>query len=178
MSSTKEGGGTVGAVSTDQTVINNNTNNGSVGIDMPCKEVVLSSGELANLWSLDKALDGGQPTLRDKPLIRKVQSTLRRNEDFKKYFKPKVITIGPLHHNDPTLHESKELKLKLVAKFVKNIGVEKKSLYSNMKKEIDGLKECYELQELDKYSNDNKKLVWMFFVDGCAIFTSSLYALR
>ncbi|KAK5787169.1 hypothetical protein PVK06_041822 [Gossypium arboreum] len=169
MSSTEEGGGTVGAVSTDQTVINNNINNDSEGIDMPCTDFALSSGELANLQSLDKALDGGQPTLRDKPLIRKVPSTLHRNEAFKKYFKPKVITIGQLHNDDLTLHESKELKLKLAAKFVKNIGVEKKSVYSNMKKEIDGLKECYDPQELEKYSNDNEKLAWMFFVNGCAI---------
>ncbi|MFQ6635673.1 hypothetical protein Gotur_011166 [Gossypium turneri] len=169
MSSTEEGGGAVGAVSTDQTIIINNTNNDSVSIDMPCKDVPLSSGELANLESLDKALDGGQPNLTANPLIRKVPSTLRRTEEFMKYFKPKVISIGPLHHDDPTLHESKELKLKLAAHFVKNIGVDKDSLYSNMKKAIDDLKKCYDPQELEKYSDDDEKLAWMFFVDGCAI---------
>ncbi|MBA0771318.1 hypothetical protein Gotri_019800, partial [Gossypium trilobum] len=56
----------------------------------------------------NKALDGGQPNLTANPLIRKVPSTLRRTEDFMKYFKAKVISIGPLHHDDPTLHESKE----------------------------------------------------------------------
>ncbi|KAH1084270.1 hypothetical protein J1N35_024031 [Gossypium stocksii] len=166
MSSTEEGGGTVGAVSTDQTVINNNTNNDSVAIDMPCTDVALSSGELANLRSLDKDLDGGLPTLRDKPLIRKVPSTLSRNEDFKKYFKPKVIAIGPLHHDDLTLHESEKLKLKLAAHFVKKSGLVKESLYSNIKKEMDGLKECYDPQELENYGFHNEE---MFFVDGCAI---------
>ncbi|KAK5787185.1 hypothetical protein PVK06_041838 [Gossypium arboreum] len=134
MSSTEEGGGTVGAVSTDQTVINNNTNNDSVGIDMPCTDVALSSGELANLRSLDKAFKGGQPTLGDKPLIRKVPSTLR----------PQMISIGSLHHDNPTLHESEDLKLKLASHFVNDINVHKDSLYSNMKKEIDGLKKCYD----------------------------------
>ncbi|KAK5787172.1 hypothetical protein PVK06_041825 [Gossypium arboreum] len=76
MSSTEEGGGTVGAVSTDQTVINNNTNNDSVGIDMPCTDFALSSGELAYLRSLDKAFKGGRPNLTANPLIRKVPSTL------------------------------------------------------------------------------------------------------
>ncbi|XP_052479342.1 UPF0481 protein At3g47200-like [Gossypium raimondii] len=169
MSSTEEGGGAVGAVSTDQTIINNNTNNDSVSIDMRCTDVPLSNGELANLHSLDKALDGSQPNLTASPLIRKVPSTLRRTEAFMKYFKPKVISIGSLHHDHPTLHESKELKLKLVAHFVKNIGVDKDSLYGNMKKEIDGLRKCYDPKELVKYSNDNEKLAWMFFVDGCAI---------
>ncbi|KAB2006638.1 hypothetical protein ES319_D11G360100v1 [Gossypium barbadense] len=176
MSSTEEGGGAVGAVSTDQTTINNNTNNDSVSIDMRCTDVPLSSGdvqlssgELANLEKLDEAFEGGQPKFKSNLLIRKVPSTLRRNKDFKKYFWPKVISIGPLHHDDRTLQESKELKLKLAAHFVKNIKVDKDSLYSNMKKAIDDLKKCYDPQELEKYSDDDEKLAWMFFVDGCAI---------
>ncbi|XP_052877401.1 UPF0481 protein At3g47200-like [Gossypium arboreum] len=169
MSSTEEGGGAVGAVSTDQTIIDNNTNNDYVRIDMRFTDVALSVGEVAKLQSLDKAFDGGQPNFTAKPLIRKVPSTLRHNEDFKKYFKPKVISIGPLHHDDLTLHESKELKLKLAAHFVIKIGVDKESLHSNMKVEMDGLKKCYDPQELEKYSDDNEELAWMFFVDGCAI---------
>ncbi|MFQ6670339.1 hypothetical protein Gotur_035302, partial [Gossypium turneri] len=38
-----------------------------------------------------------------------------------------------------------------------------------MKTEMGGLKKCYDPKELEKYSNDNEKLAWMFFVDGCAI---------
>ncbi|MBA0654805.1 hypothetical protein Goklo_021735, partial [Gossypium klotzschianum] len=38
-----------------------------------------------------------------------------------------------------------------------------------MKTEIGGLKKCYDPKELEKYSNDDEKLAWMFFVDGCAI---------
>ncbi|MFQ6635678.1 hypothetical protein Gotur_011163 [Gossypium turneri] len=169
MSSTEEGSGAAGAVSTDQTIIYYNTNNDYVGIDMRFTDVPLSDGEVAKLQSLDKAFGGGQPTLRYKPLIRKVPSTLLRNEDFKKYFKPKVISIGPLHHDDLTFRESKKLKLKLAALFVKKIGVDKDTLYNNMKTEIDGLKKCYDPKGLENYSNDNEKLAWMFFVDGCAI---------
>ncbi|PPD79268.1 hypothetical protein GOBAR_DD23817 [Gossypium barbadense] len=132
-------------------------------------DVRLSSLEEANLRSLDKALDGGLRKLAAKPLIRKVPPALRRNEDFKKYFTPKVISIGPFHYGDPSLYQSKEIKLKLAAHFVKNIGVDKDSLYRNMKKEIDGLRKCYDPQELEKTGYDNRELAWMFFVDGCAI---------
>ncbi|MBA0771313.1 hypothetical protein Gotri_019795, partial [Gossypium trilobum] len=38
-----------------------------------------------------------------------------------------------------------------------------------MKTEIGGLKKCYDPKELEKYSKDDEKLAWMFFVDGCAI---------
>ncbi|XP_040960390.1 UPF0481 protein At3g47200 [Gossypium hirsutum] len=168
MSSTEEGGGAVGAVSTDQTIIDNNTNNDYVRIDMRFTDP-LSDGEVANLRSLYEAFYAGQPNFTAKPLIRKVPSALRRNEDFKKYFMPKVISIGPLHHDDLTLIESKELKLKLAAHFVKKVGVDGESLYSNIKKEMDGLRKCYDPQELENYSEDNKELAWMFFVDGCAI---------
>ncbi|KHG22614.1 hypothetical protein F383_30203 [Gossypium arboreum] len=165
MSSMEEGGGPVGAVSIDQTIIDNND---STRIDIVMDmDDFLSFGELENFRSLDKALDRGQPTLRYIPLIRRVPPTLSRNEDFKMYFNPKVIGIGPLHHNDYALSESEELKLKLAAHFVKKIGVVKETLYINIKKEMDCLKECYDPQELEKYSYN--ELAWMFFVDGYAI---------
>ncbi|MFQ6667710.1 hypothetical protein Gotur_033629, partial [Gossypium turneri] len=116
MSSTEEGGGAVGApggaVSTDQT-ITTNTNPLDTIIPMPGTEFTLSNGELENLRSLDKTFDGNQLDPKAKPLIRRVPSTLGCREDFRKYFKPKVIQIGPLHNDDPTLHGSENLKQKL-----------------------------------------------------------------
>ncbi|MBA0716727.1 hypothetical protein Golax_015534, partial [Gossypium laxum] len=168
MSSTEKGGPAVGAVATDQ-AITTNTNPLDTIIPMPGTDLTLSNGELKNLRSLDEAFDGNQLDPKAKPLIRRVPSILGRHEDFRKYFKPKAISIGPLHHNDPTFHGSEKLKLRLAAHFVENIGVNKKILYNNMKTEIDGLKKCYDPKELEKYSNDDQKLVWMFFVDGCAI---------
>ncbi|TYJ12370.1 hypothetical protein E1A91_A11G344900v1 [Gossypium mustelinum] len=166
MSSMEEGGGAVGAVFTDQAIINNNTNNDSVSIDMSFTEVPISDGELANLQS---AFDGAKLDHSTKQLIQRVPSTLGRHEDFWKYFKPKVISIGPLHHDDPTLHKSKKLKLELATHFIKKIDVDKDTLYNNMKAEMDDLKKCYDPKELEKYSKDNEKLAWMFFVDSCVI---------
>ncbi|KAH1084282.1 hypothetical protein J1N35_024043 [Gossypium stocksii] len=175
MSSTEEGCGTVGApsgaVSPDQTVTKNSTTNNpqEMIIPMPGTELTLSNGEIENFRSLDEAFDSNQLDPKAKPLIRRVPSTLGHHEDFRKYFKPKVISIGPLHHADPTLHESKKLKCKLTRLFVENIGVDRGTLYNNIKTEIDGLKKCYDPKELDKYTNDNENLAWMFFVDGCTI---------
>ncbi|PPS04691.1 hypothetical protein GOBAR_AA15965 [Gossypium barbadense] len=147
MSSTEEGGG---AVSTDQT-ITTNTNPLDTIIPMPGKDFTLSDGELKNLRSLDEAFDGNQLDPKAKPLIRRVPSTLGRHEDFRKYFKPKM------------------LKLRLAAHFVENIGVNNEILYNNIKTEINGLRKCYDPKELEKYSIDDEKLAWMLFVDGCAI---------
>ncbi|MFQ6670336.1 hypothetical protein Gotur_035302, partial [Gossypium turneri] len=116
MSSTEEGGGAVGspggAVSTDQT-ITTNTNPLKTIIPMPGTDFILSNGELKNLRSLDEAFEADQLDPKAKSLIQRVPSTLDRHEDFRKYFKPKVISIGPLYHDDPTLHDSEKLKLKL-----------------------------------------------------------------
>ncbi|KAH1084267.1 hypothetical protein J1N35_024028 [Gossypium stocksii] len=171
MAPTEEGGGAVGAVSTDQAIINNNTNNNPLEtiIPIPGTNFTHSNSEVRNLRSLDKAFDGDELDLRAKPLIQRVPSSLGRHEDFRKYFKPKVISIGPLHHDDPTLNKSEKLKLQLAALFVKKIGVDADTLYNNMKAEMDDLKKCYDPKELENYSNDNEKLAWMFFVDGCAI---------
>ncbi|TYH47067.1 hypothetical protein ES332_D11G385700v1 [Gossypium tomentosum] len=171
MSSTEGGGGAVGAVSTDQTIIKNNTNNNPLETIIPMQgtNFTRSNSELRNLRSLDVAFDGDELDPNAKTLIQRVPSTLSRHEDFRKYFNPKVISIGPLHHDDPTLHEFEKFKLKLAALFVKNIGVDKDTLYNNLKTEIDGLKKCYDPKGLEKYSDDNEKLAWMFFVDGCAI---------
>ncbi|TYI58575.1 hypothetical protein E1A91_D11G369100v1 [Gossypium mustelinum] len=172
MSSTEEGGGAVGvpggAVSTDQTIATN-TNPLDTIIPIPGTDFTLSNGELENLRSLDEAFNGNQLDPNAKPLIRRTPATLGRDEDFRKYFMPKVFPIGPLHNGDPTLHGSEKLKLRLVAHFVENIGVNNEILYNNIKTEIDGLKKCYDPKELEKYSNDDKDLAWMFFVDGCAI---------
>ncbi|PPD79256.1 hypothetical protein GOBAR_DD23805 [Gossypium barbadense] len=169
MSSTEERGGPVGApggaVSTDQT-ITTDTNPLETIIPITDTDFTVSNGELENLRSLGK--DGDQVDLRAKPLIQRVPPSLGHHEDFRKYFKPKVISIGPLHHADPTLHKSEKLKLELAALFFKKIGIDKHTLYNNMKTEIDGLKKCYDPKALEKCSYDNAKLAWMFFVDGCA----------
>ncbi|KAK8712111.1 hypothetical protein V6N13_147361 [Hibiscus sabdariffa] len=169
MLSQEEGGG---AVSTEQTSINNKRSP-EIAISVEERDFILSNDDLERLESLDRAFEGDQqlqPT--PKPLIRRVPSTLCIPKDFRKYFKPRVISIGPIHHGNPALHGSEQLKLRLAAHFVKNIGVEKKTLYNTIKTEIGSLKKCYDPKELEPY--DDEKLAWMFFLDGCAILQAIL----
>ncbi|KAK8588825.1 hypothetical protein V6N13_087719 [Hibiscus sabdariffa] len=176
MSSQEEGGAAAilpgGAVSTDQT----NTNNKKIpeiAISVEERDFILSNDDIEKLKSLDEAFEGEQHLkLTAKPLIQKVPSTLCIPKDFRKYFKPRVISIGPIHHGNPALHGSEQLKLRLAAHFVKNIGVEKETLYKAIKMEIGSLKKCYDPKELEPY--DDEKLAWMFFLDGCAILQAIL----
>ncbi|KAL4355197.1 hypothetical protein GQ457_06G024770 [Hibiscus cannabinus] len=155
--------------------MNNNNNKifPETVISVPHTNFDLSYGDLERLRSLDRAFEGDQhvkPTT--KPLIQRLPSTLGIPDDFIKYFKPRVISIGPIHHADSTLHESEQLKLRLAAHFVKNVGLDKEILYGTIKSEIGSLKECYDPKVLEPY--DDEKLAWMLFLDGCAILQAIL----
>ncbi|KAE8681918.1 Lycopene cyclase [Hibiscus syriacus] len=177
MSSHEEGSGAAsvpgGAVSTNET----NNNIPEIVISVPHRYFNLSNVDIERLESLDKAFEGHhqlKPTT--KPLIQRVPSTLGIPKSFIKYFKPRFTSIGPIHHGDPTLHGSEQLKLLLAAHFVKNIGVEKGVLYNMIKTEIGSLKKCYDPKVLEPY--DDEKLAWMLFVDGCAILQAILQYLH
>ncbi|KAE8728939.1 Lycopene cyclase [Hibiscus syriacus] len=181
MSSHEEGGaaaatsipGTGRAVSTHQTNTTINKKLPEIAIAVEEGGFNLSNDDTERLNSLAKALEGDrlfEP--KAKPLIRKVPSTLCIPKDFAKYFKPRVISIGPIHHGDPALDGSEPLKLILAAHFVKNIGVEEKKLYNIIKTEIGSLKKCYDPKELERF--DDEQLAWMFFLDGCAILQAIL----
>ncbi|KAK8514658.1 hypothetical protein V6N13_103185 [Hibiscus sabdariffa] len=178
MPSKEEGDATVraaaGAVSTDETNINNNNSHDAI-ISVEDEDLILSHDDFEKLKSLDKAFEGDQllePTA--KPLIQRVPSTLRIPKEFAAYFKPSVISIGPIHHGDPALSGSEQLKVRLAAHFVKNIEVEKEKLYNTIKREIGSLKKCYDPKVLEPF--DDEKLAWMFFLDGCAILQAILQA--
>ncbi|KAE8664093.1 Lycopene cyclase [Hibiscus syriacus] len=159
-----------GAVSTGQT----NTKSEKfheIAIAVEQRDFILSNDDIERLNSIDKAFDGEQkPTA--KPLIQRVPATLCIPKDFAKYFKPRVISIGPIHHDNPALQGSEQLKLRLAAHFEKNIGVGKEILFNTIKTEIGSLKNCYDPKVVEPYDED--KLAWMFFLDGCAILQAIL----
>ncbi|KAK3217979.1 hypothetical protein Dsin_011963 [Dipteronia sinensis] len=133
-----------------------------------------SEEEKKQFVSFEKALDEvvnktGRPTdaKQPKPKIQKVPSMLRDNNKLKKYFEPKVFSVGPYYHTDRTLKMAKQFKVNLAAKFLEQNGVKKEDLYEDIKKEIQVLRGCYD-DELTKNYEDHK-LAWMFLVDGCAI---------
>ncbi|KAK5836161.1 hypothetical protein PVK06_011917 [Gossypium arboreum] len=112
-------------------------------------ELHFSSREKENFRSfraLKKSTNGNTQTQssESKPLIRRVPTILRENDNFKKYFEPRVVAIGPLHYQNN--------RLRLTAK---------------IKDEIGYLKKCYKPKDIEVYEDD--ELAWIFFVDGCAM---------
>ncbi|XP_021282725.1 UPF0481 protein At3g47200-like [Herrania umbratica] len=155
-------------VSTDH-ISRHNCNPQETIISVQDQGFCLSTGDLENLRSLDEACKAAQNETTAPPLIQRVPSLLSGQTEFLKYFKPRVIAIGPLHHDDPSLRGAEKLKLKLAAHFLNNHVSEKKVLYSKIKMEIAKLKKCYNRTEIEKYYDDDEKLTGMLFLDGCAV---------
>ncbi|KAK4580918.1 hypothetical protein RGQ29_024538 [Quercus rubra] len=101
------------------------------------------------------------------PKIQKVIFLLRDQEDFKKYYEPRVVSLGPIHHGKEKYKLGEKYKLVLTYDFVNGSGKEIKDLYKKIEENIKELKECFEEEVTKKY--DDEALAWLLFVDGCAI---------
>ncbi|XP_048423898.1 uncharacterized protein LOC103963640 [Pyrus x bretschneideri] len=104
---------------------------------------------------------------RSRPIIQSVSRTLRSNKNLEKYFEPRVLAIGPIHHGK--FPEWEELKYRLAADFVNDSGRSEEFLYKEIEDNIKELKQCYDEKTTERYDGDEASLAWMFFVDGCSI---------
>ena len=117
-------------------------------------ETVKKAGEKANNHS---------PT----PKIQKVIFLLRDEKNFQKYYEPRVVSLGPIHHGKEKYQLGEGYKLVLTYEFVNGSGKEIKDLYKKIEDNIKELRECFEEEVTKAY--DDEALAWLLFVDGCAI---------
>ncbi|KAE8098655.1 hypothetical protein FH972_016700 [Carpinus fangiana] len=98
---------------------------------------------------LDRLKKAGHQAEETGPKIQKVSFLLRENENVAKYFEPRVVSLGPIHHAE--------------------------SLYAQIEKKISKLREYFD-EEVTKEYYDDEYLAWMLFVDGCAVLQFMYYA--
>jgi len=108
--------------------------------------------------------------------VQNVIFLLRDHEHFVKYFEPRLISFGPIHHGNPNYHLGEKYKLLLARKFVQSCGKSINLLYEEAEKKIRELKECFEEEVIKKY--DGEALSWMLFVDSCSILQFILCAVN
>ncbi|EOY09043.1 Uncharacterized protein TCM_024379 [Theobroma cacao] len=114
---------------------------------------------------------------RAKPLIQRVPPVLIGiKEDFKKYFEPRLVALGPLHHGKPQFERAEHTKRKLAGLFANENETTDEVLFNKIMAEIKDLKQCYNPEDIKDY--DDEKLAWMFFVDGCAVLFAVHYGLQ
>jgi hypothetical protein len=63
-----------------------------------------------------------------------------------KYFEPRVVSLGPIHHGEPKYQKAEEYKLRLANKFVEESGEGKtaESLYEKIEENISKLREYFD----------------------------------
>ncbi|XVF84508.1 hypothetical protein PTKIN_Ptkin17bG0042500 [Pterospermum kingtungense] len=154
-------------------------NQGEVRLQMP--EIQASAFIREQRAELKSALyetmkqrtDPSSSTKRSKPLIQGVPSHLTSAKpDFKRYFEPKVVALGPLHHGKTGLEETQKTKRRLAALFVEESGTTDEILFERIMQEIKELRKHFNEEDIQVY--DDEKLAWIFLVDGCAV----LYAIN
>ena len=104
------------------------------------------------------------------PKIQKIQTfafLLRESKGFRKYYEPRAVSLGPIHHGKPKYQLAEKYKLILASEFIKDSGKVIDELYKNIADNIKELRECYEEEVTKDYTD--KALAWILFVDGCAI---------
>ncbi|KAG6641034.1 hypothetical protein I3843_09G045700 [Carya illinoinensis] len=104
------------------------------------------------------------------PKIQKVPLLLRDHKHFDKYFTPRIVALGPIHHDEPKYQPAEEYKLRMTNCFVKESGKDAEFLFNVVEKNIKQLRHCFDEKVTKKYSDQD--LAWMLFVDGCAILQS------
>ncbi|XVE95811.1 hypothetical protein REPUB_Repub02eG0165300 [Reevesia pubescens] len=121
--------------------------------------------------------EGTGSSQRAKTLIQRIPPVLTGIKvDFKKYFEPRLVSLGPLHHGNPKFERAEKPKRLLAALFAKENNTTDLDLFNKIKDEITNLRKCYKPEEIKDYDDD--KLAWIFFVDGCAVLYAVHYGIR
>ncbi|KAJ9681924.1 hypothetical protein PVL29_018015 [Vitis rotundifolia] len=93
------------------------------------------------------------PGVKNRIRMPKVPHILRGTQDFKKFYNPRVVSIGPYHHGKSDLHPVEMIKPLCAQNFL-----------ADSNQDIEALN-CYDKRSTNRY--DNEALAWMMLLDGC-----------
>ncbi|KAL5546490.1 hypothetical protein UlMin_006177 [Ulmus minor] len=148
----------------------NDNNSNVVHTSEPRKVIIFSAEESSDIAGIDELVTAEEgvkaPVRTNKPKIQKVPMVLRDNINFKKFYEPRAVPIGPIHHKDEKLKLAQQYKPRLAAKFVKESGKTTAELYKKIKEEMEALKLFFDPEVIKDYTEE--ELSWMLFLDGCS----------
>ncbi|KAJ9682629.1 hypothetical protein PVL29_018534 [Vitis rotundifolia] len=98
------------------------------------------------------------------PRIPKVPQMLRGTKGFKKFYEPRVISLGPYHHGNPHLLPGEMIKPLCAEKFVADSNQDIEALYTKIESNIRAVRNCYD--EIS-FEYCDEELAWMMLLDGC-----------
>ncbi|XP_038994696.1 uncharacterized protein LOC120118790 [Hibiscus syriacus] len=93
--------------------------------------------------------------------------------DFQKYFEPKLIALGPLHHRSQRLERAEKTKLRFSSEENETTV---QSLFNKIKAEVNDLRRYYDPKDIEQYADD--ELSQMFVVDGSVLLFAIHYGVE
>ncbi|XP_028761321.1 UPF0481 protein At3g47200-like [Neltuma alba] len=107
--------------------------------------------------------------LKPIPKIQKVQPYLRKRDDLGRYYRPKVVSFGPIHHGEDDLQGGERCKKTWAAMYLKDIKRSAGSLFKEIRSRLQELKELYTEDAIEGFLDKEEKLAWIFLLDACAL---------
>ncbi|KAI4346913.1 hypothetical protein L6164_007776 [Bauhinia variegata] len=95
---------------------------------------------------------------------------MQEEKKYEKYYSPKLISFGPIHHGDPKLKRGEQYKLMWTSMYAKARSLTPQDLYKRISNHIGELRGLFSWDEHRQAKNySDKDLAWMLFVDGCSV---------
>ncbi|KAK4272375.1 hypothetical protein QN277_020942 [Acacia crassicarpa] len=102
------------------------------------------------------------------PKIQRVAHHLRNRNDFSKYYSPRMLSLGPIHHGEPHLKVGEKYKIMWASMYVQRDQEGRaQSLFRNIAENIEDLKNLYDEDTIGQFND--QQLAQMLFLDGCAL---------
>jgi len=117
-----------------------------------------------------------ETTESSRPKIQRVAYYRRNISNFEKHYKPKFVSIGPIHHDKTDLKLGEKYKLMWASKYIEKTELKPEELHKKITDKIDELKGRFSDdvltstgKSLEGYGSLDEKLSWILFVDGCCL---------
>ncbi|XP_058728219.1 uncharacterized protein LOC131600001 [Vicia villosa] len=113
-----------------------------------------------------------------RPKIQRVAAYLRNRKNIDKQYSPKLLSIGPIHHDNPNLKLGENYKLTWAVKYIQSTQQTREYLHQKIADNINELKGLYTddvlalantAASLKDFHSLEEKLSWLLFVDGCSL---------
>ncbi|KAH1092373.1 hypothetical protein J1N35_019630 [Gossypium stocksii] len=84
----------------------------------------------------------------------------------KKAYIPQVVSFGPYHHGQPHLNPMEDHKQRALLHFLKRSGKPLQLFVESLYKDLQQLRDCYELLD-PMWQDDDNKFMQLMILDGC-----------
>ncbi|KAI4356955.1 hypothetical protein L6164_000932 [Bauhinia variegata] len=100
--------------------------------------------------------------------VQPVPPLFQEGDKYAKYCRPKVISIGPIHHGDPKLKRGEQYKLMWASMFAERNEQNPDDLHKRVLDNIADLRKSFSWEEIRTAYKD-EDLAFMLLVDGCSM---------